>query len=429
MCGLEAAEELVQGMEHLLRETLGDFVLVLAAAFEQGGEPLVAGQCQQPLFGQQQTERRAERAPGGVDQVREAEVHPAGALASRGGDQAQGNAVEQHPGGDPGAAQQALRTPLGRCLQSAGAGRRLVEFLAGGEHLHQQLPRRRAVLRIPLANREVCAQRLSVVRENDRQIVRDGSFFRTHVALGRIGPAENRAREFAKVSHERLGIVPRKDDPLVDTPGKQRLPLRILTVQDRTRLDQCRCRDHQSVRLYETQPFEVGTCVRIRRRHMSADFGSGAERLRVEQRSMFSREATIRTGREDSSGGTRDHGRIHEVALQTRVIRVQQARATDQSERYDVLVVGLQCSTLDEFGLALANPSTADLTDPSSHSARFQQPACEVAIAHQFFQHSATDDKLSAAIVQPVPEPCSGCGPLSPEYFERDARIDNGAHQ
>ena len=290
--------------------------------FEQGGEPLVAGQCQQPLFGQQQTERRAERAPGGVDQVREAEVHPAGALASRGGDQAQGNAVEQHPGGDPGAAQEALRTPLGRCLQSAGAGRRLVEVVSGGEHLHQQLPRRRAVLRIPLANREDRAQRLSVVRENDRQIGRNGRLCRAGVTPRREAPAEDRAREFSEVSHGRLGIAPREDHAFVDTPGEHRLRLRILPIQDRSRLDQRRCRDHQSVRLYETQPFEVGTCVRIRRRHMSADFGSGAERPRVEQRSMFSREATIRTGREDSSGGTRDHGRIHEVALQTRVIRV-----------------------------------------------------------------------------------------------------------
>ena len=49
--GLEAAEELVQSVQNLLRETLGDLVLVLAAAFEQGGEPLVAGQCEQPLFG------------------------------------------------------------------------------------------------------------------------------------------------------------------------------------------------------------------------------------------------------------------------------------------------------------------------------------------------------------------------------------------
>ena len=49
--GLEAAEELVQAVQNLLREALGNLVLVLAAALEQGGEPLVAGQCQQALFG------------------------------------------------------------------------------------------------------------------------------------------------------------------------------------------------------------------------------------------------------------------------------------------------------------------------------------------------------------------------------------------
>ena len=49
--GLEAAEDLVQGVQNLLRETLGNLILVLAAAFEQRGEPLVARQCQQPLFG------------------------------------------------------------------------------------------------------------------------------------------------------------------------------------------------------------------------------------------------------------------------------------------------------------------------------------------------------------------------------------------
>ena len=36
--GLEAAEELVQGVQHLLREALGNLVLVLATAFKQGGE-------------------------------------------------------------------------------------------------------------------------------------------------------------------------------------------------------------------------------------------------------------------------------------------------------------------------------------------------------------------------------------------------------
>ena len=46
MSALEAAEELVQGVQNLLREPLGNLVLVLSTAVEQGSEPLVAGQCQ-----------------------------------------------------------------------------------------------------------------------------------------------------------------------------------------------------------------------------------------------------------------------------------------------------------------------------------------------------------------------------------------------
>ena len=109
---------------------------------------------------------------------------------------------------------------------------------------------------------------------------------------------------------------------MVDAPGEQRLPLRILTVQDRSRLDQRRSRDHQAVRLDEAQPFEVGTGVRIGSGHTSAGFGTDAEVFRVEQRSVFSREVTIGTRRVDSSGGM-DHRRIHEVSLQTGVIRIQ----------------------------------------------------------------------------------------------------------
>ena len=51
MSGLEAAEDLVQGVQHLLGEALGYLVLVFAAAFEEGGETLLAGQRQQALFG------------------------------------------------------------------------------------------------------------------------------------------------------------------------------------------------------------------------------------------------------------------------------------------------------------------------------------------------------------------------------------------
>ena len=156
---------------------------------------------------------------------------------------------------------------MGRYLQSAGAGRRLVEVLSAVEHLHEQLPRRRAVLRIALSNREVRTQRLTVVRENDRKIGRDGSSFRACIALGREAPTEDRARVFSKVSHARLWIASRKDRPLVDAAGESPLPLRILTVQDRSCLDQRRSRDHQSVRLDESEPFEMGAGVRVLRRH------------------------------------------------------------------------------------------------------------------------------------------------------------------
>ena len=138
----------------------------------------------------------------------------------------------------------------------------------------------------------------------------------------------------------------------------------------------------------------MGTGIRIGSGHTSAGFRTGAELFRVEQRSVFSREVTIGTRRIDSSRGIGDHLRIQEVSLQTGVIRVQQARATDHGERYDVLVVGLQNSESDEFILALTNPRTADLAHPSAHPARFQQPAYETAITRQLFQCSATDDEL-----------------------------------
>ena len=144
---------------------------------------------------------------------------------------------------------------------------------------------------------------------------------------------------------------------------------------------------------------------------------------------MFSREVTIWPRRIDSSRGIWDHRRIHEVSLQARVISVQQARATDQGERYDVLVVGLQSSASDQFILALTNPRTADLTHPTAHPAPLQQPAFEIAIAHQLFQSSASDDELPSPLVQPIPEPYPCRSPLPAEHFEHNARIDYGAHQ
>jgi len=50
---LEATQQLVEGVEHLLGESLADFVLVLAAVLEQGGEALSSRQSDQAALAQQ----------------------------------------------------------------------------------------------------------------------------------------------------------------------------------------------------------------------------------------------------------------------------------------------------------------------------------------------------------------------------------------
>ena len=53
MGGLEPAHKLVERVHHLLGETLAHLVLVLAAVFQERGEPLAAGQCEEALLGEQ----------------------------------------------------------------------------------------------------------------------------------------------------------------------------------------------------------------------------------------------------------------------------------------------------------------------------------------------------------------------------------------
>ena len=53
MGGLEPAQKLVERVHHLLGEALAHLVLVLAAVFQERGEPLAAGQCEEALLGEQ----------------------------------------------------------------------------------------------------------------------------------------------------------------------------------------------------------------------------------------------------------------------------------------------------------------------------------------------------------------------------------------
>ena len=100
-------------MHHLFGEALAHFVLVLAAVLEEGGEPLVPGESEEALFGEEQAEGGAEGAPGCPAHVRDAEVHPAGAFSARGGDEPERDPVEEQAGGNPGAAEQAFDAAVG----------------------------------------------------------------------------------------------------------------------------------------------------------------------------------------------------------------------------------------------------------------------------------------------------------------------------
>ena len=85
----------------------------------------------------------------------------------------------------------------------------------------------------------------------------------------------------------------------------------------------------------------MGRRVAIDVGHWSDGLGIDTEVWRVKQPLVVSREAAIRTRRKDPARHTRNNRRTLEVALQSRVIRVQNACAACQCQCYDVRVVGL----------------------------------------------------------------------------------------
>ena len=218
------------------------------------------------MLGEQQAECGAQGAPGGPAHVRDAEVHPAGAFAARGGDEAKRGAVEQEAGGHPGAAKQTLRAPLGRGFEAragTAAGRRNVEVPAGVEHLHEKLPGRRTVPRVALPDGEVGTERLAVVREGDFELRRNRSVSRAGIPSGGEAPAEDGGGELPEVADAGLRSAPVVERALADAAGQTALTFRVVAVQERSGLDQRGRRDHEAVRLDEAEPFQVGAGVGV----------------------------------------------------------------------------------------------------------------------------------------------------------------------
>ena len=152
-----------------------------------------------------------------------------------GGDEAKRDAVEEQAGGDPGAPEQALGAALGRGFEArtGAAGYRRVEVLPGVKHLDEKLPRRLTVARVALADREVGAEGLAVVREGKLQLGRNGSLLRARVPVGREAPVEDGGGELAEVGDAGLRAARGVERALADAAGETVLPLRVLPVQDR----------------------------------------------------------------------------------------------------------------------------------------------------------------------------------------------------
>ena len=289
MGGLKPAQKLVERVHHLLGESFAHLVLVLATVLQESGEPLAAGPCEEALLGEQQAECGAKWAPGGPAHVRDAEVHPAGAFAARGGDEAERGAVEQQAGGNPGAAKQTLGPSLGRGFKArpSAAGHRHVEVPAHFEHLHEKLPWCFAVSRISLADGEVGTERLTVVRKGELQLRWNRSVRRAGIPSGGKAPAEDVRSELAEVGDAGLWATRRIEHALPDAADQSPLPFRILAIQDRSHLGHRGRRNHEAVRLDEAEPFEVGASVGVGCGHVAGNdlsvSRSAAEILHAEQ--------------------------------------------------------------------------------------------------------------------------------------------------
>ena len=291
--GLEPPDELVEGVHHLLGEALAHLVLVLATVLEEGGEPLRARQREQALLGEEEAKGGAEGAPGGEAHVRDAEVHPAGALAPRRGDEAKRDAVEGQARGNPSASEQSLGAAVERGFEArlGAPGYRRVEVLPRVEHLHEKLPWSPAITRVALADGEVGEKGLAVVRKGKLQLGRNGSLLRARIPTRREAPAQGGGGEFPEVGDAGLGTAGGVKLALLDATGETVLPFHVLPVQDGSRLRERRGGDHEAVRLDETEPFEVGAGVGVGGGHVAV---AGLSVLRRAAEVLHSEQLPVR---------------------------------------------------------------------------------------------------------------------------------------
>ena len=137
---LETPQQLVETVQHLLRQALAHNVLILAAGLKETREAVIPRPRQEPGLAEQQSQGRAERAPHYGTHVGDPEVQPAGAFAARGGDEPNHGPVEEDAGGHTRGPQQAFEPTVRRRLQALPPPHNPVEVGALSDDLDQQLP-------------------------------------------------------------------------------------------------------------------------------------------------------------------------------------------------------------------------------------------------------------------------------------------------
>ena len=431
--GLEPSDELVEGVHHLLGETLAHLVLVLAAVLEESGEPLSARQREEALLGEEEAEGGAEGAPGGEAHVRDAEVHPAGALAARSGDEAKRDAVEEQAGGNPGAPEQALGTALGRGFEArpgappppAGASKSCPVV----ECLDEELPWRLTVARVALADREVGAEGLAVVREGNLQLGRDRSFVGASVAAGSEPPAEDAGGKLAEVGDAGLRPARGVEHTLADAAGKPALPFGVLPVQDGSRLRKRRGGDHEPLRLDEAEPFEVGAGVGIGGGHARrVGLCRPAKSAIAEEAAVRVRHLFVLGGRVDLATGIRNDLAILEVHDQRCIVCVEQPRAAHQGKREDVFVVGPARVSPSDFICARIHGFVRHRPRPTN-TGRCSEPSHESTVSAELSKKVTANDQLPTRTREPVEETYARRRPIISEHFVCHIGVDDSAHQ
>ena len=274
---LEAAQQLVERVQHLLGQTLADLVLVLAAVLQQRREPLAARQAQQPSLVEQQPQGGADRPAGGPDHVRHPKIEPAGAFAARGRDQAQRETVEEQARRDAGVAQQALHARVRRRFQAVAGACGAVEIPVRLADLDEKLPGgrvgRRRCLRRRLgpqrrrADCEIGAQSPAGVRQGRFELGGNRRLLRTGIAFRREAPAEHGGREGPEVRQPGLRLLPRREAALPGALPQQRLPLDVPPVEHRARPVERRRGNDEAGGRHESDPLQVGGDVGVRLRH------------------------------------------------------------------------------------------------------------------------------------------------------------------